>query len=251
MLTAYVKGSGSVGVNDGNQTYSKGITGASDWTEATVNFNSGNNTSVEVLYFKFKTAEGRFDAFSLESVGTSAPTPTPTPTPTPSGEISCSETLSQTIVNAIDNGTHDGHGPENTIDGVTTDESRWSSNGTGKTITFDLGQNTFSKSMDVTWYKGSSRSSFFDVDTSTDNNSWTSVLASASSSGSNSGFENHNLADSTARYVRITGNGNSSNTWNSIIETKINGCTDGTTPTPTPTPTLHQLLHQRQHLRQI
>jgi len=225
-LKAYVKGIGKIGA-DVNGTRFNRTGGGSDFEPVSVTFNSGSATSVKI-YANYYGGEGRFDNFTLESSGSSTPNPS-----------NCTENENLAISSATDNGTNDGHGPENTIDNDLSDESRWSSNGSGKTITYDLGQVATVKSLQIKWFKGNSRSSFFDVDTSTNNSSWNSVLATGSSSGSSSGYETHDVLDSQARYVRITGLQNSSNTWNSIIETNVFGCggTVDTNPTPNPTPT--------------
>ncbi|GAL20443.1 alginate lyase precursor [Vibrio maritimus] len=71
---------------------------------------------------------------------------------------------------------------------------------------------------------------------SDDNSSWTRVLSNQTSSGNTTGFENYPVTETSARYVRITGEGNSANNWNSILETEILGCSDGTPPPVTPPP---------------
>ncbi|CAM3039627.1 polysaccharide lyase family 7 protein [Vibrio rarus] len=125
---------------------------------------------------------------------------------------------------AEDDGSNDGHSPKNTIDGDTTANSRWSSEGVGKSITYDLGAQEQVQTVAIKWFKGGSRSSYFHIDTSIDKQHWTKVLTGAASSGDSSGYENFDVTDTNARYVRITGEGNSdSSTWNSIIETKIYG----------------------------
>ena len=228
-LKAYVKGIGKIGA-DVNGTRFNRTGGGSDFEPVSVSFNSGSATSVKI-YANYYGGEGRFDNFTLESAGST----------TPPGNSTCSGNDSLSISTATDNGTNDGHGPLNTIDNDLTDESRWSSNGTGKTITYDLGEVATVKALQVKWFKGNTRSSFFDVHTSTNNSNWNAVLLSGASNGSSSGYETHDVTDSDARYVRITGLENSANTWNSIVETNIYGCggdTDNTPdPTPTPTPT--------------
>lgn len=68
VLTAYVEGSGEIGINLGSSTESTKST-SSDWSEVTVSFNSGSATSGEI-FGKYYNGEGRFDDFSLESSGT-------------------------------------------------------------------------------------------------------------------------------------------------------------------------------------
>ena len=199
-------------------TYSQSST-ANNWTEVSVSFNSGSATSV-TLFAEYLEEVGRIDDFSLESGSTN----------TQGGGGSCDTTSDLAIVNATDDGTNDGHGPLNTIDGdstISNTESRWSSNNSGKYIIWDLGSEQTVESIDIAFFKGDQRSSYFDIDTSSTGSSWTRVLTDGASSGSNAGFESFDLTDSDARYVRFTGYGNSSNTWNSILEANVLGCGDG------------------------
>lgn len=54
-------------------------------------------------------------------------------------------------------------------------------------------------------------------------------------SGTTNGFERYEFPDTTARYVKITVNGNTLNDWASILEISVFG-DPNITPTPTPTP---------------
>lgn len=228
-LTAYVRGSGTIGVNFGGNNQSINAS-SSDWKQYSVEFNSGSATTASI-YGKYRSGDGRFDLFQLEKVtGSSTPPPTPDP-------VSCSGNDTLSITNATDDGTNDGHGPGNTLDNNLSASSRWSSKGVGKTIQYDLGVNANVKTISLAWYKGNQRRSFFEVNTSLDGNSWTSVLATAQSSGNSTALENYDVTDTEARYVRVVGQGNSSSDWNSIIETEITGCSDGSGPVdPDPTP---------------
>ena len=221
-LSAFIKGSGQIGVNVGGSNYTSNG-GGSSYEQVSVEFNSGSATSA-TIFAKYSGGEGRFDSFTLESIdggNTGGGN-------TGGGDtVNCTGSSYLAIQSASDDGTNDGHGPANTIDDSLLNESRWSSNGNGKSITYDLGVLSNVKSLDLVWFKGNQRVSYFDVDTSIDNASWNSVLSSGQSSGNSSSYETVDVVDSEARYVRITGYGNSSNTWNSIIETKISGCTDG------------------------
>lgn len=221
VLTAYIAGYGKIGATVSGTRYTR-TGGGDDYEQVSVSFNSGSATSV-TIFGNYYNKEGRFDDFSLESVGTTDPVESQT----------CTSNAALVIASAIDNGTNDGHGPENTIDKDTTDESRWSSQGLGKTITYDLGSQTSVKELAVQWYKGNARSSYFDIHTSTNKSDWNSVLSGGISSGADASYETIDVTDTEARYVRITGTGNSTgSTWNSIVETKILGCTDGSTVDP-------------------
>ncbi|GAB3035215.1 polysaccharide lyase family 7 protein [Bowmanella dokdonensis] len=227
-LSVYVKGSGKIGAMVSGTEHST-TGGGSSFEEVAVEFNSGSATSV-TLFAAYDGAEGRVDDFFLETTdGGVDPDP-------PVGNVDCTGVSDLAISSASDDGTNDGHVPANTIDGDLADSSRWSSDGNGKWISYDLGQLSKVNEIQALWYKGDSRSAYFDIDTSADNTNWTSVLVNGQSSGSSSSYETHALLESEARYVRITGYGNSSNTWNSIIETKIGGCTEGSTDPEPPAP---------------
>jgi len=220
-LTAYIKGTGKIGATVDGTRYTR-TGGGSDYEQVAVSFNSGNATSI-TIFGNYYAQEGRFDDFALQSTGMTNPIEPVDPI-----EVeTCTGNSALTIIDAIDDGTNDGHGPENTIDSNTSDESRWSSNGIGKTITYDLGVQSSVKALAIQWYKGSLRSSYFDIHTSADNNNWTSVLSGGISSGADSSYESIDVVDSDARYVRVTGTGNSAgSSWNSIIEAQVLGCSD-------------------------
>ncbi|CAG7653539.1 DNRLRE domain-containing protein [Paenibacillus allorhizosphaerae] len=112
----------------------------------------------------------------------------------------------------------DGNVAENTIDDDLA--TRWSAEGDGQWITYDLGAPTAVRSVSVAWYKGNERTSAFDIEISTDGANWTQVY-SGTSSGISAELENYATLDRTARYVRIVGRGNSQNKFNSIVETRI------------------------------
>lgn len=123
--------------------------------------------------------------------------------------------------------SNDGNLPENAMDDNTS--SRWSATGVGETITFELSELAMLSSVEVQWFKGDERNSKFSIEASLDGVEWESVYGGLSygvpleqSSGSNTELEEYRVQNVDAQYVRITGYGNSSNDWNSIIETVIN-----------------------------
>lgn len=131
----------------------------------------------------------------------------------------------------------DGNAPSNTLDGNLN--TRWSSNGaTGKYITYDLGASKKVSSVKIAWYKGDQRKAFFKIRAGNSTSSLTTVFdaKSTGSSGSTRQLETYNFNEINARYIRISGFGNSSNSWNSITETEIYGTnsTGGDNPPPPP-----------------
>ena len=136
------------------------------------------------------------------------------------------------IDNASDSSGNDGHGPEYTIDRNLMDGSRWSSAGDGQEISYDLGAVKSVSQIDMAFYQGDVRKTFFKVDTSLDGKTWNTAIERTESNGSTSGFEAFPFSETEARFVRVTGYGNSnadSSKWNSIIETRIMSCTQDMT----------------------
>jgi hypothetical protein len=119
-------------------------------------------------------------------------------------------------VSASDN---DGNTPDNTLDNDFS--TRWSADGDGQWIQFDLGSVVNVESLDVAFYKGDQRTSTIDIQTSTDASSWESVFY-GDQVASTATQQNIDVEDSEASYVRIVGYGNTSNSWNSITEVDIN-----------------------------
>ena len=128
----------------------------------------------------------------------------------------------------------DGNVAANTLDNNLA--TRWSAQGDGQWIFFDLGTRFTVASAKIAWHQGDQRIAQFDIQTSGDAASWTTVFSGASS-GTALGLESCDVADSTGRYVRIVGHGNTVNDWNSICEVEIYGSTVTTVP-PSPTGTL-------------
>ncbi|MBT8153465.1 discoidin domain-containing protein [Epibacterium ulvae] len=111
-------------------------------------------------------------------------------------------------------------GPENSIDGVLDSESRWSneSMGTPKHLTLDLVATQALKLPGVTWYKGDSRKSAFSIQASTDGTNFETTVPARETTGTTLDFEPFEFDAVQVRYVRIEGNGNGSNSWNSVEE---------------------------------
>ena len=100
-------------------------------------------------------------------------------------------------------------------------DTRWSNNGVGSWIQLDLG--TINKVCDISiaWYKGNERQNNFVISTSNDGVAFTNVLSSKST-GSTLNPEKYDIVDTNARYIRITVNGNTLNSYASITEVSVN-----------------------------
>lgn len=113
-----------------------------------------------------------------------------------------------------------GNGKENASDGDLS--TRWSVEGE-QSITFELDALSLVSYFKVAFYEGDERTTTFQVDLSEDNSSFTNVLAKRESTGLTNEFELYNVSDTKAKYVRITGFGNSMSDWNSLAEVEIWG----------------------------
>ncbi|MCU6792740.1 discoidin domain-containing protein [Paenibacillus sp. WQ 127069] len=122
---------------------------------------------------------------------------------------------------AVSASSDDGNVPGNTVDGDLN--TRWSANGDGQWIKYDLGSSKKVSYIKIAFYNGSTRTSTFDIQTSTDNTNFSTVQSNVTSTLSDA-LQTFNFTDvDPARYVRIVGHGNSSNTWNSYTEVEIYG----------------------------
>jgi Alginate lyase/F5/8 type C domain len=122
---------------------------------------------------------------------------------------------------AVTASASDANVPGNAIDGDAA--TRWSGQGDGVWIRFDLGAATTVGSLMLSWYQGDTRTFTFDVQLSTTGTSWSTVLSRKVSSGSTAGPESYDFADASARYVRVVGHGNTKNDWTSISEATVLG----------------------------
>jgi poly(beta-D-mannuronate) lyase len=124
-------------------------------------------------------------------------------------------------VSAVTASGDDGNVPGNTLDGNLS--TRWSDEGDGVWIRYDLGSTKTVGSVSLAWHQGDIRRFTFDVQVSATGSSWTGVLSGARSSGSTTSLESYDFADHDARYVRVVGHGNTTNEWTSITETQVRG----------------------------
>ena len=213
---------------------------ASTWTTVV----SGGSVSgtQDLVSFEFTPSEARYvriigagnsasswtSLIEAEVFGCSEVDPGPTETEECSGDdnLAISRATSASDSNRS-------YGPANVLDGDTSQESRWSSNGIGNSLVLDLGQSSTVTEISASFYRGDEREAYFDVRTSEDNSNWTTVLSQATASGSLDLIA-FDVADSTARYVEIIGLGNSNSNWNSITEVNIFGCGEARENTPAP-----------------
>jgi hypothetical protein len=103
--------------------------------------------------------------------------------------------------------------------------TRWSAWGEGAWIQHTLSAETTLDRVGIAWQYGDERRADFAIALSTDGSSWTTVYE-GTSSGSTLDREYYTFEATPARYVRITGFGNTQNSWTSITETDVSGQSD-------------------------
>jgi hypothetical protein len=112
---------------------------------------------------------------------------------------------------------NDGNVPGNTLDDRL--DTRWSNLGKGSWITYDLGATKNLSGAAIAWHQGDQRTSAFTLSVSADGTTYTTVYTGRSS-GTTTTAETYAFAARTARYLRVTVNGNNLNDWASIAETR-------------------------------
>ncbi len=98
--------------------------------------------------------------------------------------------------------------------------TRWSNKGEGSWIQVDLGSSKNICSVNIAWFKGNERQNNFVISTSKDGTTFTKVLTSKSS-GNTLNLEKYVLSSTNARYVKVTVNGNTQNSYATITEIKL------------------------------
>lgn len=98
--------------------------------------------------------------------------------------------------------------------------TRWSNLGLGSWIQLDLGTINRICAVDIAWYNGDQRENIFVISASNDGVNFANIL-STKSSGSTRDLEEYDVPDTNARYLKITVNGNTQNTWVSITEVSV------------------------------
>ncbi|WP_020616385.1 discoidin domain-containing protein [Paenibacillus daejeonensis] len=96
----------------------------------------------------------------------------------------------------------------------------FSADGIGQWVQYDLGETRSVDGVSLAWYLGNTRAFSFEVQGSQDGDVWTS-LTTGTSSGTTVELEDYTFTETDARYIRIVGQGNTTNNWMSITEARI------------------------------
>ena len=98
--------------------------------------------------------------------------------------------------------------------------TRWSSEGVGRWLLLDLGEERVLHSVRLAFYEGNTRKNYFKISLSLDNVCFEDVYQ-GESSGTTDQLERYDFNDKKARYVKIEFNGNSKSKWNSVLEARV------------------------------
>src|SRR5438067_11993680 len=134
------------------------------------------------------------------------------------GQLAVSADLTPFPVASVVASANDGNLPQNTLDNSLA--TRWSAQGDGQWIRYDLGAIVDMDRVAVAWYLGDSRIAYFDIEVSWNAVVWWRVF-SGQSSGQTLQPEIYAFTRTSARYVRVVGHGSSQSAWNSITEVAI------------------------------
>jgi hypothetical protein len=102
--------------------------------------------------------------------------------------------------------------------------TRWSGFGDGQSITFDLGASHDLDHLKMAFFAaGGNRTHNFDVHVSANQATWTPVITNRTSAPGVTALQRFDFTKANARFVRITGHGNSDSKWNSYTEVEVWG----------------------------
>ena len=177
-----------------------------------VSVDSNGNQANDSSSHPALSADGRFVVFS-----SNAQNLIPDDT-NAQGDIFVHDREQLAVTAVIASGFQAPHVPDNTLDKDLN--TRWSANGDGQWIQYDLGFQELINEIRITWYRGDQRQAHFSLEVSLDAATWIEVF-SGRSSGRTLASQRYGFNDVKARYLRIVGHGNTDNNWNSITEVEI------------------------------
>jgi acid phosphatase type 7 len=128
----------------------------------------------------------------------------------------CSAYTATSVAASGDDGS--GNTAERTQDGSL--DTRWSGPGKGAWLQLDLGRLQKVSAASIAWYQGDARQYHFELSTSKDGEHF--VQGFSGDSAQNAAMQTYSLASTrSARYLRLTVNGNNVNDWASVTEAKV------------------------------
>jgi hypothetical protein len=107
---------------------------------------------------------------------------------------------------------------ENASDGNL--DSHWAGGGKNAVLRLKLDREYETEGVRIAWLHGDKRKYNFQLELSRDGKNWTKVF-DGKSSGTIKGFEPYKFSRQKTRYVKLTGNGNTSSSFTSIYEIAV------------------------------
>ncbi len=110
---------------------------------------------------------------------------------------------------------HDGNLPDNVLDADLN--TRWSAEGDGQHINLELAQQRALSQLNISFYKGDTRATHFEIQVSVDGSVYSTIF-NGSSSGRSLEKEVFSFDEVQALNVKVVGRGNTENNWVSLTE---------------------------------
>jgi len=139
-------------------------------------------------------------------------------------DIMCSHLTKLDFIDAFATGSEDGYDANKVIDGSFVQKSRWSALDNNSALTLTLDKVSLVKGVSITWLNNNQNSYSYDIETSQDKINWVSVLTSELSNPQSTRSEYVEVAENSARYIKIISNPSNNNEGSHIIEVEAFGC---------------------------
>ncbi|MDH8702454.1 rhamnogalacturonyl hydrolase YesR [Dysgonomonadaceae bacterium PH5-43] len=139
--------------------------------------------------------------------------------------VPLSNPQTEIVITAI--ASQSGNPPANVMDNKLS--TRWAQQGrSNQWIKFDMNEDVYVEAVDIAFFKGTVRRTFFNIESSSDDAVYTPVLSDLEGSGLTDEMERYAFDKIKARYIKIVCNSNSaavsgaeSEHWNSVTEVRI------------------------------
>jgi poly(beta-D-mannuronate) lyase len=138
--------------------------------------------------------------------------------------ITCSSFTKLDFTDAFSTESAEEYSANKTIDGSFLQDSRWSVLNKPAEITLTLDTTSLVKGIAITWLNNDQRTYSYDIQTSQDNSNWSPVLTSALSNQLSTRSEYIEIAESSARYIKVIVNNNDIDQSSNIVEVEAFGC---------------------------
>jgi hypothetical protein len=134
--------------------------------------------------------------------------------------------VEELVITAYDYSTYqEPNEPNNLYDNI--DTTRWSARGKGEYVILELRNKATIDFIKLAYYHGHFRQGYFNLYASNDTSSWEELLVDQQTSGISEKKEVFEIPDQpdspSYQFIKLEGQGNSENSWNSILELEVFG----------------------------